>query len=490
MNNKAHVSKALDGDLAVPLVVDFDGTMHLSDLNWEGIVWLLKTRPWLALRLGAIMLTRGRAAMKLQLEAWAEQYGWLPSLPWESRVLERAAAEAASGRQVVVVTGSTTKLVEKILRANEIPYEVVGTVEPGVNLVGPRKAAFLVERWGAKGFDYVGNSKDDLHVWKQGRYAAVRGGSKTLRAGAAACCEVKWAVDGGGLWVKAFWRAMRPHQWLKNLLVVVPLVTAHLWGSPEAWAATALAFVAFCLTASGAYLLNDLLDIHDDRNHATKRFRPLAAGLLPLPLGLVGAAGLTFGGLVLGFAGGLPLGLVVAGYLCMTLGYSFYLKRLPMADVAVLAALYGMRMLGGAVATDIPLSHWLVLLAFLIFYSLALLKRYVELRALPARSPGKAGARGYLLGDADILAMQGVGSGLLGGLVVALYTSSDDVLKLYDHPAVLALLCPLLVWGMGRLWLLAHRGQVHDDPVVFAAKDPVTWGLGIVALFLMVVAAA
>ncbi len=182
-------------DLAIPLIVDFDGTMQLSDLTLEGLLWVLTTRPWLFFKLMWLHLTKGRAAMKLTLEQMAEKYDWVPVLPWEERVLERIAQEKARGRTVIVVTGSTTKLVKRAITDKGLDYEVIGTENAMVNLTGPRKAAALVERWGVKKFDYIGNSKDDLHVWKEGRYALVIGNNKKVRTRATRLGNVIWELD-------------------------------------------------------------------------------------------------------------------------------------------------------------------------------------------------------------------------------------------------------------------------------------------------------
>ncbi len=183
------------GDGEIPLIVDFDGTMHLSDLTWEGVFWVARTRPWMLIKLGWLHLRQGRAAMKLALESLAEKYDWVPVLPWEDRVLERIAEEKARGRTVIVVTGSTTRLVKRAVAAKGLDYEVVGTERADINLTGPRKAAALVARWGVKKFDYIGNSRDDWAVWKEGRYALVVGNNKKIRAGAAKVSEVVWEVD-------------------------------------------------------------------------------------------------------------------------------------------------------------------------------------------------------------------------------------------------------------------------------------------------------
>ena len=192
---KSTLDAAAAEDLTIPLIVDFDGTMHLSDMTAEGLWWVLKTRPWLLVKFGWLHLTRGRAAMKLKLEELAENYDWVPVLPWEDRVLERIAAEKAKGRTVVVVTGSTTRLVKRVVAAKGLDYEVVGTERADINLTGPRKAAALVERWGGKKFDYIGNSRDDIAVWKEGRYALVIGNSRKIRAGAAQVGKVIWELE-------------------------------------------------------------------------------------------------------------------------------------------------------------------------------------------------------------------------------------------------------------------------------------------------------
>ncbi|PZP38804.1 MAG: hypothetical protein DI585_06240 [Pseudomonas fluorescens] len=188
-------SSVHDDDLAIPLIVDFDGTMHLSDLTWEALFWVFRTRPWLLVRLLWLYFRKGRAALKLALEHVAETYDWVPVLPWEEQVLERIANEKARGRTVIVVTGSTTRLVKRAVTAKGLDYEVVGTESADVNLTGPRKAAALVARWGVKKFDYIGNSRDDLEVWKEGRYALIVGNDKKIRSGAAKLSEVIWELS-------------------------------------------------------------------------------------------------------------------------------------------------------------------------------------------------------------------------------------------------------------------------------------------------------
>lgn len=477
-------------EAGLPLAVDFDGTLQLSDLNWEGLIWLAKRRPWLCLMMVWVLITQGRGAMKLQLQFWAKKWHWVPLLPIDPRVLKFMQDARAEGRPVEVVTGSATELVRAVLQKMEIDFPVRGTEHAHTNLVRDAKASALVERHGEKGFDYIGNSRDDVAVWKHSRFALVANAdaSTLSRANALGNVSKVFACEAHPL--KALFKAMRPHQWLKNLLVFLPVVTAHKWGNIEILGESLVAFVAFCLCASGIYLINDLLDVQEDRVHATKRRRPFAAGTLPIAEGLVMAPLLLLVGLGLGLTVNTWLALVLVGYVALTFSYSWWFKHLPLVDVVVLSGLYGVRMLGGAAATGIPLTYWLAMFAFLVFYSLALLKRFVELRHLPVRHPGRVHARGYHVEDTTLLVVLGLGAGLLSVMVVGLYINSPEVRLLYTHPDWLGVLCPLLLLQLSRMWLLAQRGGMHDDPVVFAAKDPVTWGLGILVLVVVVLGAS
>ena len=473
---------------AVPLAVDFDGTLQLSDMNWEGFVWLLKRRPWACVMMIWLLATQGRGVMKMAMQEWAERWHWVPRVPLDGRVVKLMEVAKAEGREVVVVTGSAERLVAATMQKMHLDYPVIGTTGE-TNLVRDAKASAMVARWGEGGFDYIGNSSDDLRVWPHARHAIVANARRQVVALAMESSYVVEVLPRQVSQGKALMKALRPHQWLKNLLVFVPLVTAHQWGSVMAWSMSALAFIGFCLCASGIYLINDLLDVQDDRIHVSKRKRPFAAGTLPLSEGLVLAPLFLLAGLTLGLLVSLKLALLFLGYVLLTSSYSWWLKHKPLADVVTLAGLYGVRMIGGVVATGIPLSYWLGLFAFLIFYSLALLKRYVELRAMVVHHPERTHARGYHVNDAMMLAMQGLGSGMLSVLVVGLYIDSPDVTVLYQHPVWLGVICPLLMLQIARMWLLAHRGKMHDDPIVFAAKDPLTWLVGLAALAVMVGAA-
>lgn len=283
---------------------------------------------------------------------------------------------------------------------------------------------------------------------------------------------------------KSFLRALRPHQWVKNLIVFVPALAAHKLDSLPLMLHDAWAFGAFCLCASGVYVINDLMDLDADRRHPTKKNRPFASGHLPLQVGLILGPLLALAGLLAAVLMSWFFAYVAAAYLLMVACYSWRIKKIVLLDVFFLAGLYTMRLVAGSVATGIVNSSWLLMFSMFIFLSLALVKRYVELADANKIESGKSTVvgRGYMAGDLELVASLGAGSGYLAVLVLALYVNSDQVTKLYAHPNLLLLVCPLMLFWISRLWLLAHRGLMHDDPVIFALKDVSGYLVGVLAL--------
>jgi len=276
--------------------------------------------------------------------------------------------------------------------------------------------------------------------------------------------------------VLAVLRAVRPHQWVKNLLVFVPILLDHRLFERDVMLRGLIAFLAFCLAASGGYVLNDLMDLEADRHHPAKRDRPFASSTLPVAVGMVLAPLLLVASVVIGATLSAPefLGLLLL-YIVMTAAYSSYLKRIAVLDVLLLAGLYTLRVLAGVAASGVRFSTWLLAFAMFLFLSLAFLKRHAELLALAPDQPVSKRRRGYLTGDVQWLGTMGSASGYLAVLVLALYLNSDEVVRLYRKPAVLFLVCPLLLFWTGRMWLLAHRGQIHEDPLVASARDPASY---------------
>lgn len=278
-------------------------------------------------------------------------------------------------------------------------------------------------------------------------------------------------------------QAMRPVQWLKNILLFVPLLLAHDLADGDRWLATLIAFIAFCACASGSYLINDLFDLEADRTHPEKQHRPLASGALSPRAGVTIAAVLVPGGIAIaGLGVSERVGWMLAGYTLLTALYSMILKRMLNVDVLMLAGLFTLRVLTGGQASNVPVSPWLLVFSMFFFLSLATLKRFAELRASPAPDAARVSRRSYRPEDAELVQTTGISSGYLSILVIGLYITSDDVVALYSNTSVLWLICPLMLYWLTRMWFLARRGQMSEDPVLFAMRDKTSYLVGALVL--------
>jgi 4-hydroxybenzoate polyprenyltransferase len=279
--------------------------------------------------------------------------------------------------------------------------------------------------------------------------------------------------------LRAFVRLLRPHQWTKNALLLVPLLAAHGAGGPRALSNVLLALVAFCLCASSVYIVNDIVDLEADRAHVRKRRRPLASGALAVSAACALAPVLLGGAAVVSLFLPLKFQLVLGSYWLITMAYSLRLKGIVLVDAICLAALYTLRVIAGAAAAGVALSFWLLIFSIFLFLSLAFVKRYAELDGLRRNSQLQAAGRGYHVEDLSMLQSFGAAAGYLSVLVLALYINSPDIESLYHRPKVIWLLCVLLLYWISRVWMKAHRGTMHDDPVVFALKDPLSLAIGL-----------
>lgn len=469
-------------DVRVPLVVDVDGSLVSGDLLIEGLARFLVASPPRLLVL-PFWLGRGRAALKRRIARAV-------SLPPETLVLNPAVldeidAAKAMGREVWLASASDEISVAPLA-------EAVGATgclasDGRTNLAGQAKAAVLVERFGEGGFDYIGNEQRDMAVWKHARRAIGVALSASLALRVRSLDEEARFLPGLGGGPRDYFRALRPHQWIKNVLVFVPLIAAHET-QPWLYAVTAAVFVALSSCASGTYLLNDLLDLPYDRQHTSKCQRPMAAGTVSL-LPMMGmSAVLVAGGLGLAFSLSLLVGLSVFGYLVVSLAYSLLIKRQVFLDVVTLALLYAVRVFVGAVMASIPLSPWFLAFFLFVFLTLAVVKRQHELRMLHNSGESNAGGRAYAADDLAAMTALAAGSGFAAVVVFALYIQSSAVHTLYSRPAFLWAICPLLLYWMGRMTLLANRGAVADDPVVFTMRDRVSWLTGFCVLTTFVAA--
>ena len=469
-----------------PLYVDMDGTLLATDALWEMLIRLLRTQPWLLLS-APFWLMKGKAAFKRQLVSHITLNPAL--LPYHEPVIDYLTQERRKGRDVILATASDREVAMSVANHLDIFSGVLAS-DGTVNLAGQAKlSAILVHAEGAD-FDYVGNSRSDLPIWQRASRALLVKPSRRLLAKTGQTSSVEAVLCARPPFFRVFFRTLRVHQWSKNVLLLVPLLLAHKFTDTARLVSAILAFAAFSLAASGVYILNDLLDLESDRQHPTKRSRPLAAGLLSIPIALSTAV-LAIASSALIAVAFLPILFVgvLLIYQTTTMAYSFALKRIAILDVIVLAGLYTIRVLAGAVATDVPVSPWFLAFSTFLFLSLAFVKRYGELRLAGNRGAdaGFLEARGYQPGDLDLLRSVGASSGYVAVAVFALYISSGDVHLLYARPAALWLIGPLILYWITRVWFLAHRGKMHDDPVVFALTDTPSYVLaGLIAILLII----
>lgn len=468
----------------VPLIVDLDGTLIKIDTLHEALVQLFSRKPVQGLR-ALVMLTRGRATFKAAI---ADHL--LPdvaTVPVDEAVIKEIKRARNDGRKVYLATAADQRFAEVF--AHSIgQFDGVFASAEGINLKGEVKANRLVAAFGLHGFDYIGNSAADIPVWRAARTALVSGASSRLiqRLSSEAPAPIVLGARKFAIW--PYISALRPHQWLKNGLVTLPAFAAHDF-SISSLTTVLIAFASFCLSASSIYLVNDMLDLPHDRAHSEKRFRSIAAGLVPLSHAI-----LLFGttaALSIVLALMLPWAFIftLMAYFGISMGYSLYLKRKLMIDVVALAMLYGIRVVAGGAATGIPLSHWLVGFCFFMFLSLALVKRTAEIMTLSPTSVEKIKGRGYRSEDRQTITSLAAASGFVGILVFALYINSQEVTARYANPDLLWGVCVILVYWLGRVYFLAGRGEMNQDPVIFAATDRISLLAGAIILAIVLVAA-
>jgi len=454
----------------VPLCVDLDGTLIRTDLLIESFFVALKHNP-LSLFAAPLWLFRGKAFLKRRLAGRADLD--CSGLPYHPELLEYLHAQRAGGRSLVLVTASDRKYADQVAAHVGI-FDAVLASDGKVNLSGKAKRDCLDRRFGERGFDYAGNGRDDLPVFSHARCAVLVNPDAGVRSAARRVTTVERVFDGPKGRFRAWMHALRLHQWLKNLLVFVPITVAHQLDNATLLWQAAVAFFAFSLCASSVYLLNDLLDLSVDRAHPRKRLRPFAAGTLPLVHGLALIPVLL--AVAVAVALWLPVEFleVLAVYYVTTLAYSLWLKGKVLVDVFALAGLYTLRVIAGSAAVDIAPSFWLLAFSMFMFLSLAMIKRYSELRGLKDLMREQVQGRAYHVTDLPVLGNLGSASGYLSVLVLALYINSEDVMVLYGRREFLWLLCPLLLYWVSRMWQRTVRGEMHDDPLIFALKDYVS----------------
>jgi 4-hydroxybenzoate polyprenyltransferase/phosphoserine phosphatase len=461
-----------------PLCVDLDGTLVNTDTLVETSLLLLKRNPLYFLMM-FVWLLSGKANLKEQIAS--RTHLDVSNLPYNQPLLGWLREQRGEGRVLVLVTAANYRIANAVRDHLELFTEVSAS-SGELNLGGVKKRDELDRRYGKGAYDYVGNSADDLEVWEHCRRAVIVNARPSTIAKAASMASVEKEFPREFGQIRALIKAMRPHQWSKNLLIFVNLLMAHELANTGLLISTIVAFIAFCLCSSSVYLINDLLDLQADRKHSEKCDRPFASGRASLLLGVVSAPILLVSAVAIAaYAGSAFLASLIL-YFCVTLGYSLYFKRVVILDVMILAVLYTLRIISGAAVAEVLPSFWLMSFSMFIFTSLAMAKRYAELKAMELDAGAWIDGRGYHVGDLPTISQLGTAAGYIATLVLALYIDSPGVVELYEHEVLIWMLCPLLMFWIGRIWLIAGRGELHQDPVVFATRDGVSYVILVLGL--------
>ncbi len=448
--------------------VDLDGTLVRSDLLFESAVVLLKRSPLHAFAMLFWLARGGRALLKAEIAARVELD--IETLPFDDDVLAFLRARSAEGATLILATAAGAVYAHAVAKHLRLFARVISSTATR-NLSGREKLAAVLHEAGPQEFCYIGNDYVDLAIWRVSRYGIVVGGRRGLVARARKVTEVSAVMSSGTSTLSSIARLLRPHQWTKNLLVFVPLLTAHRLFDARAIGLATLGVVAFSLAASSVYIVNDVMDLAADRAHPTKRARPIASGVVSIPVAFFLAVGLLAVALVLAFSLSAETGWITVAYAVLSNVYTLRLKQIVLADVMCLATLYTIRLLAGGLVTGVPISQWLLAFSMFLFTSLAMAKRLAELRSIRHSQIDRIKGRGYHAEDQIIVAVGGLASGLVAVLVFVLYVQSDHLVTYYANPSRLWFIAPLIYYWILRIYVLANRGKLPSDPVVFALRD-------------------
>jgi 4-hydroxybenzoate polyprenyltransferase len=451
------------------LVVDLDGALVHTDLSHESSLSKLVSD---LSRYALYLWPFRESAPQVGEDAGPASRMRYESLPYDENVLALVRQARAQGRPTFLVSRASGGDAEAIAEHLAL-FDGVLAIDGDDPRAGDRTAQRLVEVFGAGGFDYVGHRASDLPIWSKAEkaYGVRIGNSARQEIGRQGLAVEDLSSHPPS--VRTWLKALRVHQYAKNTLVFIALFTSHSF-SFDAGLSAFLAFVSFCACASAVYIINDLIDLESDRLHPTKRKRPFASGAIPVLHAAVAVPALLVAAAALALFVSLEFAGVILFYFALTTAYSFSLKRKMLIDVVVLASLYTIRVIGGAVAIEVAISEWLLAFSMFIFTALALVKRYTELTAVLDRGLPDPSNRNYKSGDLPVVAAVAAASGFNAVTVFALYVASQTVRELYTRPALLWLVCPLLMYWLARALMMAHRRTMNDDPVVFALYDRIS----------------
>ena len=456
------------GNTILPLCIDLDGTLIQTDSLWESCLRLISQQPFMFFLL-PMWLFLGKAGFKQKIASHVELDP--SSLPYNTNLLKYLTQQRLRQRHIVLVTAANKKIAESISHHLNIFDEIIASDETN-NLSGKNKANVLIEKFGEKGFIYAGNADIDLDVWQHSASAIVVNASDKLVKKAKEITTIEEIIHvKEPLSFKIILKAIRVHQWSKNLLIFGALILSHSWFNTTAIQSAIFAFFSFSFAASSIYLINDLIDLESDRKHKTKRYRPLAAGTLPIQTAIILIPFLLLSSFLFATQASSAFTQILVVYLFLTTAYSLFLKPIALLDVITLTSLYTLRIIAGALAIHVPLSYWLLAFSMFIFLSLALIKRFSELKNLAQQGETISISRGYHTDDLPAVSLFGISSGYISVLVLVFYTHDLQADTLYSNPDWLWFVAVAVLYWISRMWLLTFRGQMNEDPVLFAIRD-------------------
>lgn len=457
-------------DNKYPLVVDLDGTLINTDILYEGFIILLRKNPLYIFKC-LLWLIKGKVQLKnFIFKTVSIRYDLLPC---NQDLLSFLQTESGKGRKLILATAALKSNALEISKLYPVFDEIYGTEE--INLKGGNKLKVLINEFGELKFDYIGNSHSDLKIIASARYAYLVNPSKSLEKKAAKISDLKYIWRSKKHRLKDYLKAMRVYQWIKNVLIFVPLITSHSFSSFNLILQATAAFFSFSFVASSGYVINDLFDLNSDRAHPRKRFRPFASGKLSILSGVILAFILLVGGLLIAAQLNFLFLIILLVYFVVSFSYSLYFKKIVLFDVFILAMLYSARVIAGGKATQVPISFWLIAFSTFMFLSLAFVKRYSELMKITDETSLKEWGREYITSDLNLLQIMGVVSGFLSVVVFSLYIYSPEVSHLYSHPKYLWGTSLLFLFWISHIWVVTNRGKMMDDPIVFAIKDKTSY---------------
>lgn len=465
----------------IPLVIDLDGTLTPSDSLWESLWWLIRHKPIKLLKIVKSLpqYIKNKSLFKEKIVEQLDPTKLVNMLPWNNSMVRYCEEESKRGREIILATASDVKIAEAVKKKFPFITKAIGSSK-GINLKGIEKANILIKEFGDQGFDYAGDHSVDIEVWKKARKAILVKSllRPRLQQSLKRVRPISTTFPLKTSKIKLVAKALRIKQWSKNLLVFAPMIASHAYFFPEKWLLGLFTFLAFSLCASGAYMLNDLLDIEHDRAHHKKSSRPIAEGYFPIPLALILSLILPLLGLIIAIE--INIAPYILFYLVSTFAYSVWLKQIAIVDIASLAGLYCLRIVTGGVATSEPVSFWMAAFGAFLFVSLACIKRQAELLNMKSEEKENdspkylkvAKGRDYNIDDLNLTRNIGVSTGCIAPLVLALYLEGNSGQQFYAHPEFLWGACGLIfVWIMS-LWRDTEQLKLkEEDPISYSISN-------------------